>query len=101
MTNKTDLIIFTDEDGMPWAAFVWGDHDLATVAAMITPEAVEEQTGTDVYYVGDDISWPPRVQAYWMKQVRDEDDDVGERWTFCKADDDGATRITGHRFYPQ
>ena len=101
MTDAPELIIFTDEDGMPWAAFVWGIADPDAVAARITPEAVEDQTGCDIDYYGDDISWPPRVQAYWMMLWRDEYPDEGDTYKFCDEGTAGAIRVTGHRFYPR
>ena len=38
MTKPTqnDLIVFTDEDGVPWAAFVWGEADPTAVADLST-----------------------------------------------------------------
>lgn len=100
MSKESDLIIFTDEDGLPWAAFVWGEADPAAVAALITPECVEHQTGWDVVHDGH-ASWPPRVQAYWLLPVRDEYPEEGDTYKFCKDGTPGAIRITGHRFYPQ
>lgn len=100
--SEFDLNIFTDEDGLPWAAFVWGNINVQIVAAMITPAAIEEATGfADANLRGDEISWPPCVQAYWMRQVRDGYPDDGDTWVFCAEGDEGAERITGHRFYPQ
>jgi hypothetical protein len=94
--TQSDLIIFTTEDGEPWAAFVWGEAQPATVAAPITAEAVEDATGYDAADIEANCSWPPRVQTYHLRQEPDED-----MYEFCKPSDPGAQLITGHRFYPQ
>lgn len=94
--SSNDLIIFTTDDGEPWAAFVWGEADPKEVAALITPEAVEDATGYDADEMMGGCSWPPNVKTYWIKQ--DHEDDL---YQICAETDEGAQRITGHRFYPQ
>ncbi|GLS87722.1 hypothetical protein GCM10010873_26960 [Cypionkella aquatica] len=96
MAEPNDLIIFTDEEGYPWAAFVWGAAISQEVAALITIEAVEDATGyTEAGLAELGCSWPPNVQPYWLKALDD------ETYQICAESDDGAQRITGHRFYPQ
>ncbi|MFC3180492.1 hypothetical protein [Cypionkella sinensis] len=96
MPSAHDLIIFTDEDGYPWAAFVWGEVDPHQVAALITLDAVEEETGyTEAGLADTGCSWPPNVQTHWLKQLGD------DTYQICAESDEGAQRITGHRFYPQ
>lgn len=92
-----ELLIYTDEDGMPWLAFIWGEADPQTVAAMITLEEIERQTGCDEETITGDCSWPPSVKAHWIRR----EDDSDERWLFCEAGAEAAQRVTGHRFYPQ
>jgi hypothetical protein len=95
--TKQDLIVFCDEDGMPWLAFVWGHANPVAVADLITLEEVENQTGCDEETVIGYCSWPPRVQSYWLRTA-DGDDDM---YLICDADHPGAQQVTGHRFYPQ
>ena len=95
--TSNDLIIFSTEDGEPWAAFVWGEHDHDSVAALITAEAVENETGYSLEEVEGFCSWPPSVKTYWLRlNSKDE-----ETYFFCAERDEGAQCITGHRFYPQ
>jgi hypothetical protein len=94
MMNGFELTVFTDEDGLPWAAFVWGNINIKIVRAMITPDAIEEAIGfADADLRGNEISWPPQVQAYWLST-----NDDGETYRFCDESAPGAQRITGHRF---
>ena len=65
--TSNDLIIFSTEDGEPWAAFVWGEHDHDSVAALITAEAVENETGYSLEEVEGFCSWPPSVKTYWLR----------------------------------
>lgn len=98
MPTSDDLIIFTNEDGQPWAAFVWGEADPAAVAALITEQAVKDATGYSTQDMAEcDCSWPPRVQTYWLREI----DDLEDSYGICAETDEGAQRITGHRFYPQ
>lgn len=94
-----DLIIYTDADGTPWLAFVWGRADADAVAAMITLDEIEHQTGCDADTVTGDCSWPPNVKTYWIRQ--EDDGERDECWFFCEADAEDAQVVTGHRFYPQ
>ena len=100
--SEFELEVFTDEDGMPWAAFVWGNINVKIVEAMITPEAIDNAIGFEsADQRGDDISWPPRVQAYWLRLVTSDAFEDQDMWQFCDEGDPGAVRITGHRFYPK
>lgn len=96
MPSPNDLIIFQTEGGEPWAAFIWGEADPQKVAALITLEAVEEATGDDEQAILDSCSWPPNIKPHWLRLLDD-----GECYEFCAETDEGAQRITGHRFYPQ
>lgn len=96
--TKNDLIIYTDEDGSPWAAFVWGVADPAAVTALITADVIERETGYDIAENSVDCSWPPRVQTYHLRRLGDHEDEMYE---ICDAAVAGAQIVTGHRFYPQ
>ena len=96
MPSANDLIIFTDPDGEPWAAFVWGEADPQEVAALINLAAVEAATGYDEEALLDSCTWPPNVKTYWLKLLNED-----ECYEICTETDEGAQRITGHRFYPQ
>lgn len=91
----SDLIIYTDSDGMPWAAFVWGSADPATVSAMITPEAVEAQTGFEVDGCGDRAGrQEASVRAFreWIDPGEGKQTLLMER-QFVLCHDDETTRI--------
>lgn len=93
--NQNDLIVFTDEDGAPWAAFVWGEADPTAVADLIDLDVIAEETGYEPEDIIAECSWPPRVQTYHLQLNED------ETYSFCDASDPEAQIITGHRFYPQ
>jgi|GEM_PF-1795692 len=97
MTKPTqnDLIVFTDEDGVPWAAFVWGEADPTAVADLIDLDVIVDATGYEAEDIMIECSWPPRVQTYHLRQNED------ETYSICDATDPEAQIITGHRFYPQ
>ena len=96
--SELPLQIYSDDEGMPWMAFVVGEADPAAVAAAITPQWVEDETGfEDVHLPDSGVSWPPSVKRYWLCPTA-EDDELVE---ICGPNDTGAYLVTGHRFYPQ
>jgi len=96
MNTAHRLEFFTDLDGYPWACFAWGDVPPATISRERIAEAAEYYHGLDEDALAlDEFT----VETMWIRAVEDDSGpDFDGCWRFCKADAEGATRITGVRF---
>lgn len=95
------ITIFSNEDGEPWIAFVWGKADHSEVAKMITSAEIEDQTGLGDYF--DEIPWPPEVEEFYIRAATSDDESVPlndfDGWYYeCEPDHPDAVLVTGHKF---
>ncbi len=90
------LEVWTNEDGEPWAPFVFGAADPSEVAAMVTRDAVNEVTSDYIGQADLPENWQPDIRTHYIRMINPAETE--SLWQFCDADDPGATLITGHRF---
>ncbi|MGA0615349.1 hypothetical protein [Paracoccus sp. KR1-242] len=96
MNTAHRLEFFTDVEGYPWACFAWGD----VPPESITRERIAEAAA--YYHCLDEEALALeefQVRSLWICAVQDDYGPTQEgSWKFCRADEDGAQRITGVRF---
>ena len=94
-TAKRDWIVYYDEDGAPWAIFLYGhDHDLRTLRSLACKEEMRQAC------IGDDSPFNGNLNIgrWWIRDLGEAADDSDHPYHFCDAGDDGAIAISGAKF---
>lgn len=101
-TVTREWTCWSDEDGEPWAVFLYGhDHDLRTLRSL---NCKAEMKKAYEHWCSDAEHWFDgnlNVGRWWIRDAvseGDEDAHPDHPWHFCEKGDSGAVAITGAKF---
>lgn len=97
-----DLVLFTTEDGEPFAVFVWGHVPLQQFPMGAAETDLEMMADEACGMSAQEWAGPiPDPGHHWIRQADKDDQDPALEdwpWNWCAEGAPGATAITGLRF---